>query len=106
MRNVGTKFALRRIAWWLGVGFVIAQSLAFAQALRRYTVGSTSRIWYFIGTTAWTPPLPSWLLTFGFLAIVAALAFWVFKAGIDGARAPYAPPPPEPRADPTAAAAV
>jgi hypothetical protein len=105
LRNVGTKFALGRIAWWLGVGFVIAQSFAFAQALRRYTVGSTNKIWFFLDPQ-WSPPLPAWLLTFGFLAIIAALAFWVFKAAVDGERAPYTPPAPEARVERTSVAAT
>jgi hypothetical protein len=100
LRDVGSKFDLRRIAWWLGVGFVIAQGFAYAQALRRYTVGSTNKIWYFLDPS-WNPPLPAWLLTFGFLAVIAALALWVFKAAVDGERAPYAPPPPDAHVDPT-----
>jgi hypothetical protein len=83
LRNVeGTKFAVVRLAWWMGVGWVIAQILGFGQALRRYTVGATNRIWYFLGDTSWSPPVPSWFLTFGYLAVITALAVWVITSAM------------------------
>ena len=46
----GTRFAMSRVAWWLGVGFVVAQSLAFVEALRRYTVGVNGPVFFFWNT--------------------------------------------------------
>ncbi|HEY3725172.1 MAG TPA: DUF2142 domain-containing protein [Acidimicrobiia bacterium] len=85
-----TRLAIRRVAWWLGAGFVVAQGLAFAEALRRYAVGVNGRVFFFWGSTAWSPPVPSWLLLAGYLAVIAGLTWWVVGA----ARRGEAEPPP------------
>jgi hypothetical protein len=53
--------AQRRIAVLLGAGLALAQTLAFAQALRRYTVGAHGPIFFF-AHAAWEPPIPALLL--------------------------------------------
>jgi hypothetical protein len=74
--------AIGRIAWWLGVGFVVAQSLAFGEALRRYTVGVNGPVFFFWSSTPWSPPVPSWLLVLGYTALMAALVWWVVGADL------------------------
>jgi hypothetical protein len=80
----GTRFAISRVAWWLGIGFVAAQGLAFAEALRRYTVGINGPVFFFWSSTPWSPPLPSWLLVFGYLGLMVGLAVWVIAAARRG----------------------
>jgi hypothetical protein len=72
-----TKLALHRVALWLGAGFVVAQVLAFSEALRRYTVGINGRILFFWSSTPWSPPVPSWMLVAGYVVVIAALTGWV-----------------------------
>jgi Predicted membrane protein (DUF2142) len=78
-RLEGTKLSLTRFAWWLGVGFVVAQVLAFGEALRRYAVGINGPVFFFWNTTAWSPPVPSWLLMIGYPVLIAVLAVWVIR---------------------------
>ena len=75
----GPRFAIARVAWWMSTGFVVAHVLAFAEALRRYTVGINGPVFFFWHSTAWSPPLPSWLLGFGYLVLMAGVATWVIK---------------------------
>lgn len=94
----GTRLAISRVAWWLGVGFVAAQALAFAEALRRYTVGINGPVFFFWSPTAWSPPLPSWLLVFGYLGLMIVLALWVIRSarpgpGTDAAESTRVPAP-------------
>ena len=55
------------------VGLFVAHLLAFAQNLRRYTVGADGTLWFFTAER-WTPPVPSWFL----LAVYAvSIAAWL-----------------------------
>jgi Predicted membrane protein (DUF2142) len=76
----GTIVKLRTFAWWLGVGFVVAQILAFGQALRRYTSGVNGPVFFFWSDTHWSPPVPSWLLVFGYLAVIIGIVLWVTRS--------------------------
>jgi hypothetical protein len=71
------QLAIRRVALWLGAGFVVAQLLAFAEALRRYAVGINGPIFFFWSSEAWTPPVPSALLVVGYLVLMVGLVGWV-----------------------------
>jgi hypothetical protein len=79
-RLEGGQLAIRRVATWLAAGFVVAQLLAFAEALRRYTVGINGPIFFFWSSEAWTPPVPSALLVVGYLVLMAGLAWWVLRS--------------------------
>lgn len=88
----GTKVKLTRFAWWLGVGFVVAQILAFGQALRRYTSGVNGPVFFFWSDRDWSPPVPSWLLVFGYLAVMIVIVVWVTRAATADRSAPDALP--------------
>jgi Mn2+/Fe2+ NRAMP family transporter len=68
---VGSRFVLV-------VGLVVsfAQLLAFAQNLRRYTVGIKGPIAYF-QHAQWNPPLPSLVLTVAYALAVTAYVAWL-----------------------------
>jgi hypothetical protein len=83
MRTAG-----RRFPWVVVVGLVVAQVLAFWQALRRYSVGAKDSLWFF-GDTRWDPPVPALLLVLAY-AVVIALLTWLFVLGSSRVRAPVA----------------
>jgi hypothetical protein len=60
----------------LGALVVVAHVLAFAQTLRRNTVGLNGPIWYWRHED-WHPPLSSWLLTAGFLVAIVLFVTWL-----------------------------
>jgi hypothetical protein len=51
----------RRIVLTIGIGLALAEFLAFAQQLRRYSVDPHGTIWFFTAAR-WNPPVPSLLL--------------------------------------------
>jgi len=56
----------------LGVGHV----LAFAQNLRRYSVGAGGTVWFWT-REAWSPPVPSLLLLIAFVVVTAGWVAWL-----------------------------
>jgi Predicted membrane protein (DUF2142) len=68
---VNSRFALT-----IGVVVGVAQVLAFAQNLRRYTVGYDGEIQYW-KDPHWPPPLSPLLLTVAFAAVVTAFTAWL-----------------------------
>lgn len=73
----GRRWSLRadrvaRIA--IGVAVVVAQSAAFVQLLRRFSVGANGPLWFF-DRVAWRPPVPALaLVVVEFLALSAVVA--------------------------------
>jgi hypothetical protein len=67
-----TSAKRRRVGWSLVVGLGAAQVLAFAQALRRYSVGADGKLWFFTDPR-WTPPVPGLVLVLVFTAAIFAL---------------------------------
>lgn len=63
---------LTRLARCAGIALGIAQWLAFSQAIRRYAVGANGRL-NIVGTTAWTPPVPTAVLL---VAFAFGLVIW------------------------------
>lgn len=59
----------RRLATIIVTGLAVAQLSAFAQALRRYTVGINGTIW-FPWNARWHPPVPPVVLLVGFAALL------------------------------------
>jgi Predicted membrane protein (DUF2142) len=92
----GRQLATRRSLFAIGVVVCVAQVLAFAQNLRRYSVGYDGEI-QFWKHPAWSPPLSSLLLTIGYAIVVIGFVCWVFSAAraAEGADA-VAPPRHEP----------
>jgi len=68
------------------VGLVVGfgQFLAFAQDLRRYTVGIDGPIAYF-QRAQWNPPLPPLLLTVAYALTVTAFVAWLLGRPTDAA---------------------
>jgi Predicted membrane protein (DUF2142) len=76
----------QRLFVGLAVMLVVAHALAFAQNLRRYTVGYDGEIQYW-KHPQWLPPLSPILLTIAYVFLVTAFVVWVlFSAppGLDG----------------------
>jgi Predicted membrane protein (DUF2142) len=75
----GRQLPARRLL--LGVGIVagIAHVLAFAQNLRRYTVGSNGEIQYW-RHPEWSPPVSSLLLTIGYTIVIIGFVWLVFAS--------------------------
>ena len=67
-----------RLPGVLAVVFAGAQFLAYAQHLRRNAVGADGRLTFWFDWD-WSPPLPPWLLLTGCLAVVVALAAWIWR---------------------------
>jgi hypothetical protein len=86
------RLVTSRLLVAIGVTLGIGHTLAFAQNLRRYTVGYDGPI-QFWKSPAWTPPLSPLLLTIAYAIAVAAFLWWMV-AGIaksNDARAEPAP---------------
>ena len=71
-------FDRSRLPGVLAVVFVVAQFLAFFQHLRRNAVGAGGSLTFWIEAD-WSPPVPSWLLLVGALAVLVALAAWIWR---------------------------
>ena len=84
----GSTLAIKRFAWWLVVGFVVAQILAFNQALRRYTSGVNGPVFFWTTDTFWSPPVPSWILVFGYLALMVGIVALVIRIPMAARTAP------------------
>lgn len=70
--------ALRgRLAGILAATFGIGQVLAFAQSLRRNSVGYNGPIFFFLHPV-WKPPVPALLILVAFAVLIGALTWWLF----------------------------
>jgi len=65
----------------LAVCFVVAHFLMYGQALRRYTVGASGALDFWLHPQ-WDPPLPAWLLLGGTLAVLIVLAVRIWGADV------------------------
>ena len=70
----------RRILLVLGAALVVAQTFAFWQMLRRYTVGLAGPLQFWIAPE-WTPPLPTLFLVVAFPLAMMALVWWTLLRG-------------------------
>jgi hypothetical protein len=85
----------------VGVVTAVAQFLAFADDLRRYTVGGTRDLLYFLHPQ-WQPPLPPFLLTLGYAVLVVAFVGWLLGWRRTNGAAPAVADPSSSTATPTA----
>jgi len=69
----------RRLAYVLAAALAVAHVLAFAQALRRYSVGANGPIWFF-SDARWNPPVPSLLLVVGYGIVITVTLWWIVLA--------------------------
>jgi hypothetical protein len=72
----GRQFATRRLMLCIGIVLGVAQIVAFAQNLRRYTVGYYGDL-QFWRHARWSPPLPPLLVTISFIIAVAVFMWWL-----------------------------
>ena len=79
----GRQIAEPRLFVGAGVMLVVAHILAFAQNLRRYTVGYDGEIQYW-RHAEWSPPLSPLLLTIAYALLVTAFVAWYLASA--GAR--------------------
>jgi hypothetical protein len=77
----GRQLAEPRLFVGAGVVLVVAHILAFAQNLRRYTVGYDGEIQYW-KNPEWSPPLSPLIVTIAYALLVTAFVAWfLFSAG-------------------------
>jgi hypothetical protein len=62
----------------LAACFVVGQFAAFAQTLRRYTVGAHGPLDFWLHPS-WSPPVPTWLLLGAALVVLVALATLIWR---------------------------
>jgi hypothetical protein len=86
----GAARLARRFAVVLCLGLLVAQFLAFAQALRRYAVGSKGPVW-FVSHERWAPPVPSLALIAVYGLVTAAALWWIVLAPAGLTRRPRRP---------------
>jgi hypothetical protein len=76
----GREIAVRpRLVLGVGIALVIAHVLAFAQNLRRYTVGYDGPIQYW-KDPPWSPPSSALFLTIAYTIVIAVFITWVFAS--------------------------
>ena len=83
----GRRLAEPRVSWAIGGIVVIGSTLAFAQNLRRYTVGYNGDVWYWL-RPQWSPPISPLLLTAGYVIAFVAFVAWVLAFSRAPDRAP------------------
>jgi Predicted membrane protein (DUF2142) len=73
----GRDLLTPRVAWTLGITVCVAQFLAYAQNLRRYTVGARGPLLYW-WHPRWHPPgTPPVLLSLAYIALVVVFVAWL-----------------------------
>jgi Predicted membrane protein (DUF2142) len=82
----GRQLATWRFLFAIGLVVCVAHVIAYAQNLRRYTVGYDGEI-QFWKHPEWSPPLSSLLLTIGYAIVVIGFVWWVFTAARAAERA-------------------
>ena len=87
----GRQLATRRLMFAIGTVVAVAHVLAFAQNLRRYTVGYDGEIQYW-KHPAWSPPVSSLLLTIAYTIVVIGFVWWVFASSVPMDRVSFAGP--------------
>jgi hypothetical protein len=87
----GRQLATRRLMFAIGTVVAVAHVLAFAQNLRRYTVGYDGVIQYW-KHPAWSPPVSSLLLTIAYTIVVIGFVWWVFASSVPMDRVSFAGP--------------
>ncbi len=77
MRRQALSLQLHRVAAVVMVALVVAHLSAFTWAMRRYTVGTSGKLLFFLGPSGWHPPAPAIVLLVAFATFVAALGWWL-----------------------------
>jgi hypothetical protein len=75
----GRRLAEPRLLWIVGGIVVVGSTLAFAQNLRRYTVGYNGDVWFWLHPQ-WSPPVSPLLVTIGYVVVMVAFVAWTLVA--------------------------
>jgi hypothetical protein len=79
----GRELLTPRVTWTVGITVVVAQVLAYAQNLRRYTVGARGPLLYW-WHPRWHPPgIPPLLLSLAYIGLVVVFVAWLLLATRD-----------------------
>ncbi len=78
--DAGQRLFRIRLLPTLGGMLVVAQLLAFYQALRRWSVGADGPVFYWLDPT-WEPPLPQSVLLLAYGATLTGFVVWLFGGG-------------------------
>jgi hypothetical protein len=87
----GRQLATRRLLFAIGAVVSVAHVVAFAQNLRRYTVGYDGEVQYW-KHPEWSPPVSSLLLTIAYTIVVIGFVCWVFASTAPADRISFAGP--------------
>lgn len=71
----GRRVADARLSWAIGGIVVVGSTLAFAQNLRRYTVGYNGDVWFWLHPQ-WSPPVSPLLITIAYIVSILAFTVW------------------------------
>ena len=86
LRDSAVRTARGAAVVLVGAALAVGHLLAYAQNLRRYTVGTGGTVWFWT-REAWSPPLPSLLLLLGFVVATAAWVTWLLSPSRERRRA-------------------
>ena len=78
--SIGNRLARSRLALVVGISLGVCHVLAFAQSLRRFSVGYNGAFKYW-SNAAWAPPLGALTLTFSFIAVLSLWLVWILRPG-------------------------
>jgi hypothetical protein len=87
----GRQLATRRLLFAIGAVVSVAHVVAFAQNLRRYTVGYDGEIQYW-RHPEWSPPVSPLLLTVAYTVVLFGFVCWVFASTAPTDRISFADP--------------
>ncbi|CAB4867668.1 MAG: DUF2142 domain-containing protein [Actinobacteria bacterium] len=81
--SIGNRLARSRLALVVGIALGVGHVLAFAQSLRRFSVGNNGAFKYW-SNAAWAPPLGALPLTLSFIAVLSLWLVWMLRPAPDG----------------------
>ncbi len=80
--SIGNRLARSRLALVVGIALGVGHVLAFAQSLRRFSVGNNGAFKYW-SNAAWAPPLGALPLTLTFIAVLSIWLVWMLRPAPD-----------------------
>jgi hypothetical protein len=83
----GRQLIGSRFSWTIGFIVAAGSTLAFAQNLRRYTVGYDGDVWYWV-RPQWSPPLSPLIITIAYVIVTVAFVAWTLAFCHSRDRAP------------------
>jgi len=80
--SIGDRLARSRLAIVVGCTLGVCHLLAFAQTIRRFSVGYNGAFKYW-SNAAWAPPLGALPLTLSFVVVLSIWLVWILRPGSD-----------------------